>query len=155
MIDDTIERHIIGLLQGDLPLQSHPFQDLAQALGISEQEIVARVQALEKGGILRRWGAVLRHRQAGYVANAMVAWKVLPERADEVGQIMAGFVEISHCYLRQVPETFAYSMFAMMHARNEQQLVELVERVAEESGCQEYLVIRSLKEFKKASMRYV
>lgn len=49
MIDDTIDRHIIGLLQGDLPLQSHPFQDLAQALGISEQEIVARVQALEKG----------------------------------------------------------------------------------------------------------
>jgi siroheme decarboxylase len=155
MIDDTIDRHIIGLLQGDLPLQSHPFRDLAQALGISEQEIVDRVQALERGGILRRWGAVLRHRQAGYVANAMVAWKVAPERADEVGQIIAGFVEISHCYLRQVPDTFAYSMFAMMHARNDQQLLELVDRVAERSGCQEYLVIRSLKEFKKASMRYV
>ena len=38
MFEDSIDRSIIGLLQGDLPLQSHPFQDLAQELGVSEQK---------------------------------------------------------------------------------------------------------------------
>jgi DNA-binding Lrp family transcriptional regulator len=76
MFEDYIDRSIIGLVQGDLPLQSRPFLDLAQDLGISEAEIVARVRSLQGQGILRRWGAVLRHRQAGFVANAMVAWKV-------------------------------------------------------------------------------
>jgi DNA-binding Lrp family transcriptional regulator len=155
MINDTIDHNIIRLLQGDLPVQSHPFWDLAKSLGVSEHEIVARIRGLQRQGVLRRWGAVLRHRQAGYLANAMVAWNVEPERADEVGHIMAGFKEISHCYLREVPDTFSYSLFAMLHARSDEELGELIARVSQRTGLQDYLVIKSLKEFKKASMKYV
>lgn len=155
MINDPIDRNIIRLLQGDIPLQSHPFLELAQTLNITEGEIVERIRALRQNGMLRRWGAVLRHRQAGYVANAMVAWQVEPERADEAGQIMAGFNEISHCYLREVPDTFTYSLFTMLHARSDEELVDLVSRVSQRTGLNDFLVIKSLKEFKKASMKYV
>lgn len=155
MIKDSIDRSIIALLQGDLPIKSHPFEDLALTLGIPEQAIVARIEELAGAGIVRRLGAVLRHRQAGYLANAMVAWRVAPERADEAGRIMAEFLEISHCYLREVPDSFGYSLFAMLHARSEEQLKELVVQVAERTGLQDYLIIKSLKEFKKASMKYV
>lgn len=155
MINDPIDRNIIRLLQGDIPLQSHPFLKLAQTLNITEGEIVERIRALRQNGTLRRWGAVLRHRQAGYVANAMVAWQVEPERADEAGQIMAGFNEISHCYLREVPDTFTYSLFTMLHARSDEELVDLVSRVSQRTGLNDFLVIKSLKEFKKASMKYV
>lgn len=155
MFEDSIDRSIIGLIQGDLPLQAHPFLDLAQNLGISEAEIVARVQRLRSQGILRRWGAVLRHRQAGFVANAMVAWKVEAERADEVGQALAEFKEISHCYLREVPDKFAYSLFTMLHARTAEELEETLSRASLKTGLQEYLVIKSLREFKKVSMQYV
>ncbi|MCX5780896.1 MAG: Lrp/AsnC family transcriptional regulator [Firmicutes bacterium] len=155
MFEDSIDRSIIGLVQGDLPLQSHPFLDLAQDLGISEAEIVARVRSLQGQGILRRWGAVLRHRQAGFVANAMVAWKVEAERADELGQALAEFKEISHCYLREVPDEFAYNLFTMLHARTEEELEEILSRTSLRTGLQDYLVIKSLKELKKASMQYV
>jgi DNA-binding Lrp family transcriptional regulator len=155
MFEDYIDRSIIGLVQGDLPLQSRPFLDLAQDLGISEAEIVARVRSLQGQGILRRWGAVLRHRQAGFVANAMVAWKVEAERADELGQALAEFKEISHCYLREVPDEFAYNLFTMLHARTEEELEEILSLASLRTGLQDYLVIKSLKELKKASMQYV
>jgi DNA-binding Lrp family transcriptional regulator len=149
-----IDKSIIGLLQGDLPLESNPFHNLARSLDKSEQEILDRIQTLREEGIIRRWGAVLRHQQAGYNANAMVAWKVGADEADEAGRIMAEFKEISHCYLRQVA-SFEYNLFAMMHSRSHNELIELVGRVSERTGLKDYVLIKSLKEFKKASMKYV
>ena len=155
MTDDSINRGIIALIQGDIPLKSHPFQKLAQELGVSEQEIVTRLQLLKQTGIIRRWGAVLRHQQAGFRVNAMVAWKAGREAADEAGRIMAGYKEISHCYLRQVPESFPYNLFAMIHARSEDELIKVVHDVAEHTNLREFAVIRSIKEFKKVSLKYI
>lgn len=152
---DEDDRKILKLLQGDIPVESHPFRDLAQAMNISEEDIIGRVQNLQKKGVIRRWGAVLRHQQAGFVANAMVAWKVGEGQADESGNIMAGSKEISHCYLREVPDEFGYNLFSMIHARSDQELRELIDRVSEQTGLTDYIVIKSLKEFKKASMKYV
>ena len=152
---DEDDRKILKLLQGDIPVESHPFRDLAQAMNISEEDIISRVQNLQKKGAIRRWGAVLRHQQAGFIANAMVAWKVGAGQADESGNIMAVFKEISHCYLRQVPDEFGYNMFSMIHARSDKELRELIDRVSEQTGLTDYIVIKSLKEFKKASMKYV
>jgi siroheme decarboxylase len=155
MLNNSTDKNIIALLQGDLPLQANPFQELAQQLHISEQEIVDRIIKMQQKGIIRRWGAILRHRQAGYLANAMVAWKVEASQADEAGQFMAGFREISHCYLRKVPNSFAYNLFAMVHAHNEAELQQVVDEVSKGTALKDYIVIRSLKEYKKASMNYV
>lgn len=154
MIND-IDREIIALLQGDLPLESRPFNQLAQQLNISEQEIIERIIKMQKKGILRRWGGILRHQQAGYLANAMVAWRVPAAQTDEAGEIMAGYKEISHCYLREVPDSFTYSFFTMVHAHSEDELRQLVSDVSERTGIKDYLVIKSLKEYKKASMKWV
>jgi DNA-binding Lrp family transcriptional regulator len=152
---DEDDRKILKLLQGDIPVESHPFRDLAQAMNISEEDIIGRVQNLQKKGVIRRWGAVLRHQQAGFVVNAMVAWKLGAGQADESGNIMAGFKEISHCYLREVPDEFGYNLFSMIHARSDQELRELIDRVSEQTGLTDYIVIKSLREFKKASMEYI
>jgi len=155
MINDAIDRDIIALLQGDLPLESRPFHKLAQQLNMSEQEIVERMIKMQQKGILRRWGAILRHQQAGYLANAMVAWKVAAAQADEAGKVMAGYKEISHCYLRKVPDSFAYNLFTMVHAHSEHELRQLLSDVSEHTGIEDYSVIKSLKEYKKASMKWV
>lgn len=152
---DRIDQAIIRLVQADLPLAPHPFYELAESLEISEGEIVDRIENLARSGIIRRWGAVLRHQQAGFTANAMVAWRILEVDADEAGQIMSQYAQVSHCYLRQVPAEFGYNLFAMFHAHSELELSKLVEEVAAKTGIQDYAVITSLKEFKKVSMRYV
>jgi DNA-binding Lrp family transcriptional regulator len=148
-------RSILRLLQGDLPLVTRPFQDLALCMNISENDVIDKIKELEAEGIIRRWGAILRHNQVGYIANAMVAWKTEEEQADIVGNIMAEFTEISHCYLREVPDEFDYNMFTMIHAHNDQELRDLIDTIAEQTGLTDYVVIKSLKELKKASMEYI
>jgi len=152
---DNLDREIIRLLQGDIPLETRPFARLAQQLGVTESAIIARIEAMRANSQLRRWGAVLRHHQAGYTANAMVAWRVKPEQADQAGEIMAAFKEISHCYLRQVPEDFGYSLFTMVHARSAAELDALIDKISLQSGLPDYAVITSLQELKKASVQYV
>lgn len=155
MKHNEMDARIIAFLQGDIPLQPAPFADLAQELKISEEDLLVRINELKAGGIMRRFGAVLRHQQAGYQANAMVAWHVAPEEADRAGEIMAGRKEISHCYLRDVPDDFNYQLFSMIHARNEQELQHTINLVADLTGLHDYAVLKSLREFKKVSMRYL
>jgi len=153
---DIVDQNVIKLLQGDLPVQSHPFAELARELGVKEEAIVERIHHMEHEGVIRRMGAVLRHQLVGYDCNAMVAWRVVEEdRADEVGNIMAGFPNISHCYLREVPEEFGYSLFTMIHARSEAELFAIIEQVVEKTGLRDYIILRSVEEFKKVSLNYI
>ena len=56
---DEIDKKVIQLIQGDLPLDLRPFAVLAEKAGISEEEFVERVASLKKKGIIRRFGATL------------------------------------------------------------------------------------------------
>ena len=43
---DEVDKRIISLIQGDLPLATRPFAVLAKRVGISEDDFVKRVQSL-------------------------------------------------------------------------------------------------------------
>ena len=96
------DKTIIKYLQGDLSLSSEPFRLLADQLGCTQDEVMEAVEELQDRGIMRRIGAILRHRRAGYVHNAMIMWVVPGERVVKPG--IYGFLcGISHCYLRETP----------------------------------------------------
>jgi DNA-binding Lrp family transcriptional regulator len=154
MAYDHIERGIIEFLQADIPLAPRPYRYLSEELGCSEEEIISRIIKMKNRGLIKRLGAVLRHQKAGFTVNAMVAWKVDENTKDQAGQIMADFNEVSHCYLREVPEDFGYNLFSMIHARSEEELSELIDNIARQTGLKDYIIIRSVKEYKKTSMKY-
>ncbi|MEA1961059.1 MAG: AsnC family transcriptional regulator [Bacillota bacterium] len=149
---DKIDRKIIHLLQGDLLLTPRPYQDISENLGVSEDDIIRRIERLKASGALRRMGAILRHQKAGYTANAMVLWRVESSDIDYIGELMASFLEISHCYQR---EFLDYSLFTMIHARTNEELIQLVQQLAVLSGIQTYKIVKSTHELKKVSMAYV
>ncbi|HZK43668.1 MAG TPA: Lrp/AsnC family transcriptional regulator [Syntrophomonadaceae bacterium] len=152
---DVIDKKILEFLQGDIPLVTNPFHELAKSLDITEENLVNRIKYLEENGVVRRFGAVLRHQKAGYDTNAMVGWLVDEDDADRVGALMAEHPRISHCYLRDVPEEFAYNLFTMIHAKSQQQLDETLEYVSKLVGINDYKVLKSIKELKKVSMKYI
>lgn len=152
---DDVETGLIEMLQGDIPLTAKPFEELANRLGTSEEILVERIAGMKKQGRIRRLGAVLRHRQAGYAFNAMVVFKARPENEDRAGLVLAGYKEVTHCYLRLVPGDFGYNLFAMVHLHSEAELEPLVSDMAAKTGLNEYLVVKSIREFKKTSMKYI
>lgn len=154
MIYDLKDKEIIKFLQGNIPIVSQPYKELADRLGLTEQEIIERIEDMKKTGLVRRLGAVLRHQQAGYKVNAMVVWQVDENRADTAGRIMAGFKQVSHCYLRDVPKGFEYNLFTMIHSQSNENLLAIINEISCQTGLQKYLIIRSIKELKKVSMEY-
>ena len=137
-----------------MPLDSRPFMLMARELNISEEELLVRIRNLQDKGIIRRVGAVLRHHQAGFQVNALVAWKAEEGHIDEAGQVMAEMKAVSHCYLREVPREFPYKLFTMLHARSEEELLRIIETLAARTGLTEFVVLKSLHEFKKVSMSF-
>ncbi|MBO8159502.1 AsnC family transcriptional regulator [Thermosyntropha sp.] len=151
---DDINRAIIKAIQGNMPLTSSPFREIAEEIGVKEEDVLKRIEDMKRSGIIRRFGAVLRHNRMGFKVNAMTAWKVNDNEEDKVGRIMAGFAEVSHCYLRKVPAEFGYNLFTMLHATSEEDLARLIDEIASKTGIKEYKVFRSIKEIKKTSMEY-
>lgn len=155
MYYDDVETGLIEMLQGDIPLTSRPYAELALRLGTSEELLVKRISDMKEQGRIRRLGAVLRHRKAGYAFNALVVFKARPDEVDRVGPILAGYKEVTHCYLRQVPGDFGYNLFAMVHLHGEVELQPLLMDMAAQTGLNDYQVIKSVREFKKTSMKYI
>lgn len=151
---DRTDKMLISRLQGDLPLVSRPFAGIAQDLGISEQEVVGRIQRLADKKIMRRFGATLRHQQSGFSSNVMVAWKIPEEQISEVGRKLASFRRVSHAYHRRPCDGFAYNVFTMVHGRSEGECEAIIEEMAHLVGNPQHDLLFSVEELKKTSMRY-
>ena len=110
------EKDAIRGMQEDLPLVSRPFDSIAESLGITTSELFALAENFQERRIMRRYSAVLHHRRSGFRSNAMIVWKVPPERSEEVGMIMAGHKAVTHCYERPTFPDWPYTHFTMVHA---------------------------------------
>jgi DNA-binding Lrp family transcriptional regulator len=151
---DEIDKKIIARLQGDLPVESEPFAPLAAEVGLSQDALLERIQAMADSGVMRRFGATLRHQRSGFAANVMVAWRVPEDQADQVGETLAEFRNVSHCYHRRPCQDFPYNVFSMVHGRSEEECRRLVEEMALSVDVIDHQLLFSVEELKKTSMRY-
>lgn len=150
----TIEKKVVASLQGNIPVTKRPFLTLAEAVGVSEEEYLDIVARLNERGIMRRFGATIKHQKSGFKANAMVAWKVDEKRVPEVGKIMASFREVTHCYRRNPAETWPYNLYTMIHGSDEDVCYAIAEKISIAVQVDEYSLLFSRKELKKTSMKY-
>ena len=149
---DETDKAILALAGGDVEVCMRPFDAWADKLSIPVGELISRLQALKQEGVIREIKAVLRHTQAGFTANAMVAWSVPEAHVDEIGQRIASSPAVSHCYERGGFDRF--NIFSMIHARTDDEIMERVNAISQATGINDYRIFRSIKELKKTSMRY-
>ena len=148
------DKDVIRTVQGDLPLVRDPFAAAARSLGTTVDGLIEELRDLERRGFLRRFAAILRHRKAGFGANGMAVWNVSEAAVDEMGQTMAGYTAISHCYRRPTYEDWKYNLFTMIHARKKGDCEAFVEQLSEQHNLKDYAVLYSTTEFKKIRLAY-
>jgi DNA-binding Lrp family transcriptional regulator len=148
------EMAAVRALQGDLAAGPRPYEEAAARERLTEAELLSAAAALKSAGVIRRLGAILRHRRVGIGGNAMVAWRVPPERAAEVGQLFASFQEVTHCYERPPFPGFDYTHYTMVHGPSPQSCEETVRRMAEAAGVDDYVVLATKRELKRTSPVY-
>lgn len=150
------ERKILAVAQKNLPDSLTPYADIAKAAGCGEEDVLALLKSMKEDGSIRRFGASIKHQRAGFSHNAMVAWKVKDEaQADEAAKVVAGCSLISHCYYRpsSAPD-WPYEFFTMIHGRREDEYLEVVDFLKENTTLEEYAVLESIRELKKISPTY-
>jgi DNA-binding Lrp family transcriptional regulator len=145
---------VIKELQKDITVVEEPFKEAKEKLGLSYDEFFTIANELKESGVMRRFATILNHRKAGFGANAMSVWAVPEEKGEEIGREMAEFSAVSHCYLRPSYPNWPYNLFAMVHAKTQEECDTLIEEMAKESGLTEYGKLYSTVEFKKQRLVY-
>jgi DNA-binding Lrp family transcriptional regulator len=149
-----LEKRVIASIQQDMPVVERPYRDIAKRIGIPEGALLETLRSLCARGIIRRFGATLRHQRTGYLANAMAAWRVAENRIDAVGDLMASFRQVSHCYRRNPNPQWPYNLYTMIHAEDEAACRETAREMARAAAVDEYALLFSREELKKTSMVY-
>jgi siroheme decarboxylase len=140
--------------QGAMPVVPEPYAPAAERLGVSQDEVLARLGSLRERGGLRRVAAILYHRRAGFSANGMGVWQVPDAEILETGKRMAAFRGISHCYQRPTYPDWPYSVFTMAHGRSKEECDAILDSIAAATGITERATLYSSTEFKKVRMLY-
>jgi DNA-binding Lrp family transcriptional regulator len=140
--------------QGPMPVVPEPYAPAAERLGVSQDEVLARLGSLRERGGLRRVAAILYHRRAGFSANGMGVWQVPDAEILETGKRMAAFRGISHCYQRPTYPDWPYSVFTMAHGRSKEECDAILDSIAAATGITERATLYSSTEFKKVRMLY-
>lgn len=151
---DVVDRGILIALQGDLQDDREPYATIARGLEISEEDVLERIERMKAAGVIRRLGAMIRHIEAGIGFNGMVVWKVEQGKEEQVGRALASFPEVSHCYERPPFGDLGGTIFTMVHSASEEDCLNVVRRMAQETGIGSYEVLFSKRELKKISMTY-
>ena len=124
---DVLDRELLLLAAQGLPLVSRPYAALGDLLGLSESEVMYRLATLIEQGLVKRFGVIVRHRELGYRANAMVVWDIPDDLVAQVGRGFGDHEFVTLCYRRprRLPQ-WRYNLFTMIHGRDRAEVLKRV-----------------------------
>ncbi len=99
-VPDDIDRELMNLMQNYFPLSKHPFDDIAEKIGINGDEVILRLKKLCKSGQIRKVGAIISAKELGF-ASLLAAVTVPDDRVDKVAEIISAYPGVTHNYLRE------------------------------------------------------
>ena len=136
-------------------LIEHPFQHAAQIISteldddsVSEERILRRLREWKENGTIRRFGAFVRHLKLGYTFNGMTVWNVPAAEVATIGRAFAALPYVSHCYERTPAPSWPYNLYAMAHAKSQDELDVYVDEMRQIAGIEPRVLVSS-KEYKK------
>ena len=120
---------LLAAIQDGIPLVERPYRQIGEAIGWSEDRVLARLAVLVEANVIRRFGVVIRHRAIGMKANAMAVWDVGDEDAGALGRRFAAEPGVTLCYRRRRDEDWRYNLYCMVHGVRREETAEIVERL--------------------------
>lgn len=128
---------------------------MAEQAGIDTKQLLAVLENWKRQGKLRRIGAIVDHFKVGLSGGGMAVWQVELERVEQVGEILAGFREVSHTYERNTVENWPYNLYTMVHGADFQEVEQTVARMSQACGVSNYCILVTEKELKKVPPTYI
>jgi len=126
---DAVDRRIVNSLQGGFPLSTTPYADVAQELGLTEDDLIDRLQCLLDEGILSRFGPMFHAERMGG-ALTLAAMSVPDDRYESVADRVNAFPEVAHNYARE----HALNMWFVVATERAERIAEVLGEIEKETG---------------------
>lgn len=130
---DELDKKIINHLQTGFPICESPYQQVADELGINEDLLLERLQALLDSGVLSRFAPLYHAEQMGG-ALTLAAVKAPVESFDEVAKIINAFHEVAHNYARE----HELNMWFVIATEQPERLQQVIVEIEIQTGLQVY-----------------
>lgn len=130
---DDIDRKIINTLQGDLPICERPYLEAAERIGISEEELLARIKAMLDAKVLTRVGPLFQIERMGG-AFTLAALSAPEDRFDDVAAKVNALPQVAHNYQR----THALNMWFVVATETPEEIDRVIAQIEEDTGCKVY-----------------
>lgn len=137
---DEIDKRLLNDFQRDFPLCSRPYRELANRLGIAEEDVLARLDRLKDSGHVSRIGGIVKPGAIG--ASTLAALKVAQDDIEHVAEYINQREDVNHNYLRE----HDYNMWFVLNTSSKAALDKAVSEIEQETGLT-VLVLRMLKDF--------
>ncbi|MGZ5077342.1 MAG: siroheme decarboxylase subunit beta, partial [Methylobacter sp.] len=115
---DTKDRLLLEHIQLGLPICASPYAEIGQLCDMPETEVIERLTRLKQQGSIKRMGVIVKHRQLGYRANAMIVWNVPDTLVKQLGGHISRFPFVTLCYQRPKQAEWPYNLYCMIHGKD-------------------------------------
>jgi len=140
---DDADRAILNRIQSDFPITERPYRAIADELGLTEREVIARVRRLRETDIIRRIGGNFVPGKLGYVSTLCAA-RVPPGKVTAFAEVVNRNPGVTHNYLRANDFNVWFTFIAPSMEEIEAKLQE----IARETGVSEILNLPATAVFK-------
>jgi DNA-binding Lrp family transcriptional regulator len=121
---DATDKRVLNSIQSDFPIDPRPYKKIAEGLGLTETEMLTRVNALKSAGIIRRIGGNFAPDKLGYVSTLCAA-RVPAEKLDAFASAVNAYSGVTHNYVREAGFNVWFTFIASSMEKIEESLVEI------------------------------
>ncbi len=136
-----LDKKLINLLQHGLPVCERPFQQIAEELESTEQEVIKHLTALKEQRVLTRFGPMFDAACLGG-AFTLAALSVPEEDFEQITEQVNSFEQIAHNYKRD----HDYNMWFVIATESSEEIDHVVKAIEEKTSLK-VLNVPKLEEF--------
>lgn len=125
---DLLDRRLLDGWQRDLPLTRRPFRSIGDALGVTEADVLVRLERLLVSGAIGRIGGICRPNTLA--ASTLASIAVPEERIDSVAAAVSAEPGVNHCYLRED----AWNLWFVATAPDRAGVTAALDRIGRQTG---------------------
>jgi DNA-binding Lrp family transcriptional regulator len=140
---DDVDRRILNRIQSNFPITPRPFQSIGEDLGLSEEEVLERIQILKSQKIIRRIGGNFVPEKVGFVSTLCAA-SVPEERIDQFAETVNRYPGVTHNYQRDNK----YNIWFTFIAESMTVIQENLKEISRKTGITDILNLPATKVFK-------
>lgn len=145
---DQIDRDLINALHGGLAICERPYLDAAQRLGLSEDELLARLTRLLADGVLTRVGPLYQIERMGG-AFTLAALHAPADQFEQVAQCVNALPQVAHNYARD----HDLNMWFVIATETPGEIDSVIAQIERETGCSVFNFPKSREYFVELKLK--